>query len=534
MDNIKKILIVRSCHLMQFSAICNSLKEKYPQADLTSLAQTNIKEELLAQAIVNQVITLEKEGSFSLFNVGRKTIKTIREKKYDLLVIPYNNHNGSGYLKVESIGVVGKTPYVLAWMTDGKTKEYSLSRWKLLYITKILRQVVDSILFLIIALILGMFFLILKIAGVGRFLTSEDRKITFITPQNYNYPSARVRCYDFAAVLERQGFKADILAYDNLLKIRGEQDPIPEEMSNSRKLGVNLIVFFKLLFANTSSVYYLQKIKYNAVAPYLVSLLKKNKIIIDLDDDEFTSPVFTFLNSRQFLKIIAKKKVVGVSASSYLQELMQEDIQNVHYIPTVVDLKKFQKPETKKPEDKIIFCWSGIVFGPPVLENVEYVFSCFKKLAQDFPQAVLKAAIRGPLMDLVHQSLKNNYSGLNIEIIDWLPIEKMNDFYNSSDVGLNPLIRDYPFTRCKSPTKLFEYMACSLPSITHDIGEAKTIIKNGENGFLVRDKQDFIAKMEILAQDKDLRERMGKAARKTVEEKYCLEAIADELVKIVE
>lgn len=530
-----KALIIRSCHIMQFNYICRQLKGMYDKLKITAIVQKDMLEEIKKEGLIEQVILSERAGVWSLTNLGKNVLRKIRSEKYDIMVVPYNNHTGVRYLKVELIASVIRSGKILTFMTDGRKKIYSGLSWKLNILKKVIWKTADFILFAVLALLLLVLFAVFKIWFSLIPVLKDRRKITFITPQNYNYPSARVRCYDFAEVLKRENFSCQVLAYDNLLIMRGRNDPIPEEMADMRKLVVNLVAFFRLLFWDTSSVYYIQKVKYNALAPYLVSLIKKVKLVIDLDDDEFSSPVFDFFPSRNLLKIIAKKDGIGVAASKQLQELMQDFLPEVFFIPTVVDLKKFRVAgKAAAHPGQVVFCWSGIVFGPPVLENIEYIMECFKKISENFSNVLLRLALRGPLLDLFLESREKNYKECNIELVDWLPIDKMSDFYNSADIGLNPLIRDAPFTRCKSPTKLFEYMACGLPSITHNIGEARFIIKDGENGFLADNQNDFIKKMEILLKDSGLRESMGQKARIAVEEKYSLKSINLSLLKVIE
>jgi glycosyltransferase involved in cell wall biosynthesis len=73
-----------------------------------------------------------------------------------------------------------------------------------------------------------------------------------------------------------------------------------------------------------------------------------------------------------------------------------------------------------------------------------------------------------------------------------------------------------------SPTKLFEYMAAGRAVIASRIGQMAEIIRDGENGLLVEpaDARALSRAIELLAYDKDLRARLGQAARQTVCQRY--------------
>ena len=76
-------------------------------------------------------------------------------------------------------------------------------------------------------------------------------------------------------------------------------------------------------------------------------------------------------------------------------------------------------------------------------------------------------------------------------------------------------------------------MATGVPTICSAVGENKYLIKNGENGFLVNDLNEWVEKIEQLANSDKLRKKLGKAGQKTVEDNYSYEAIIPKLVGIL-
>jgi glycosyltransferase involved in cell wall biosynthesis len=73
-----------------------------------------------------------------------------------------------------------------------------------------------------------------------------------------------------------------------------------------------------------------------------------------------------------------------------------------------------------------------------------------------------------------------------------------------------------------SPTKLFEYMAVAKPIVASRLGQIADVIIDGENGVLVQpgDHLELARAIEKLANDAELRERLGATARSTVVEFY--------------
>jgi len=84
------------------------------------------------------------------------------------------------------------------------------------------------------------------------------------------------------------------------------------------------------------------------------------------------------------------------------------------------------------------------------------------------------------------------------------------------DVALVPAINPYA-----SPLKLHEYMAAGLATVAPDQPNLREVLTSGENALLVPpdDGPALAAAIERLAADAELRERLGRAARRTVEER---------------
>jgi glycosyltransferase involved in cell wall biosynthesis len=103
------------------------------------------------------------------------------------------------------------------------------------------------------------------------------------------------------------------------------------------------------------------------------------------------------------------------------------------------------------------------------------------------------------------------------------------------DIGIMPLT-DTPWARGKCGYKLIQYMACGLPVIASPVGVNTEIVEHGVNGFLATTDADWREALVMLLRDPDLRNRMGAAGRRKVEEQYSLQVwgprVADMLSKV--
>ena len=86
----------------------------------------------------------------------------------------------------------------------------------------------------------------------------------------------------------------------------------------------------------------------------------------------------------------------------------------------------------------------------------------------------------------------------------------------------------------KSGLKALQYMAVGLPVVATAIGANYRIIENGETGFLVKTKEEWIEQLLLLMNDPVLRKNIGQTARKNVEENYSIHANAPIYLSIIE
>lgn len=80
------------------------------------------------------------------------------------------------------------------------------------------------------------------------------------------------------------------------------------------------------------------------------------------------------------------------------------------------------------------------------------------------------------------------------------------------DVWVAPY-RDTQFNASKYPTKFLEASVLGIPLIASDIEPYRRVIRHGENGFLVRHEHEWGRLLKQLADDPELRQRVGMTAR---------------------
>ncbi len=360
-------------------------------------------------------------------------------------------------------------------------------------------------------------------------------KIIFITREGYNLPGARIRCYNFSRELSRYGIDTEVLSFSDSL---GAKDGAKEaQMRLSDKIKFNYLAFRKI-FKQKDAVLYLQRFNYHSFAPYLAHLLQGNRLILDLDDWEIReNPKYHFgiypsSRAHYITQKIAKKSIFCVAASRFLEEFLRQSNKKVYYIPSGVDTEMFKSSLNSLKEDEIILSWVGTFHKKEYIENIKFALDCFTALRKNQTNIYFDIIGDGIYGDVLEKMVKT-FEDPHIRLRGWIVPEAIPGYLKTIHIGMLPVVSDNKFNRAKSPTKLFEYMAMAKPVVASAIGEVKNIIEDGVNGFLAKNKDEFIKKIQELIENRGLGRKIGEKAREAVEKKYSLKVLGQDLYNVI-
>jgi len=133
----------------------------------------------------------------------------------------------------------------------------------------------------------------------------------------------------------------------------------------------------------------------------------------------------------------------------------------------------------------------------------------------------------GPLKNkLMEESIRLGISDYVLFLGVRRDIERV---YASMDLLVNPNILGMGTDNINA-----EAMAFYKPVVAAEVGGIPEIVIDGENGFLVppRDSEAIAGKILLLLKSEELREKMGEAGRKKIEECFTPEKMGDEVEKV--
>ncbi len=242
----------------------------------------------------------------------------------------------------------------------------------------------------------------------------------------------------------------------------------------------------------------------------------KAKIIFDFDDSIFladtsdANKMFEFLkNPGKISRIIAMSDMV-FAGNKYLADYAAPYNKNVKIVPTTIDMEEYKKIPQQGSNGKVCIGWTGSI---TTIKHFEFAVPILKKIKDKYGDKVQIKVIGDE---------KYENKALGIKGMAW---KKENEIQELStfDIGIMPLPND-DWSKGKCGLKGLQYMALEIPPIMSPVGVNSEIIKDGTNGYLADTQDEWVNKISQLVESKELREKMGKEARKTVLEKYSTEA----------
>lgn len=351
------------------------------------------------------------------------------------------------------------------------------------------------------------------------------QKILFLTVHRPDRsPSQRFRFEQYIPYLNQNGFmcshsflldaKADKIFYSKG-KIFG-------------KLGIVWRSFLKLWAlsskANNFDFIFIQRETFMLGTSFFERRFSKSKakLIFDFDDSIWLLDVsnankaFAWLKNPDKTSEIISICDVVVGGNPYLCNYAKQFNTNVKLIPTTIDTIEYTNKGNKNTS--ICIGWSGSL---TTLKHFDFAVPFLKKLKDKFGDKISIKAIGD-----------SNYRNeeLNVISLGWKKENEVEEL-STFDIGIMPLPDD-KWANGKCGLKGLQYMALEIPTIMSPVGVNSEIIQNGVNGFLASTEEEWLDKLTQLIESKELRQRIGKAGRKTVEEKYSIESQKNNYLKL--
>lgn len=344
------------------------------------------------------------------------------------------------------------------------------------------------------------------------------KRIAFIVqlPRNVS-PGQRFRFEIWEPTLTGNKFQVDTFSFfdDRTYRVLYEKGFVLKKI-----LGVisGFLRRFFLLFKLWKYDFIMLQREFAPVGPpffeWITAKILRRKIIYDFDDaiwipnTSAENKLAGLIKCFWKVKYICKWSYKVVGGNDYLCAFARQFNDQVIRIPTCVDTKNAHYKLKQSDADSLTIGWTG---SHSTLKYLDQVIPVIDELQSEFDFKFLVIADKRPILSLA-----------NWKYIPWNILTETEDLL-SFDIGIMPLIAD-EWSEGKCGFKLIQYFACGIPGVASAVGVNKIIVEHGINGFLCCSKDEWRSALKSLLSDQSLRDRMGKAGRKKIEEQYSIQS----------
>jgi L-malate glycosyltransferase len=241
------------------------------------------------------------------------------------------------------------------------------------------------------------------------------------------------------------------------------------------------------------------------------------KVIYDIDDmifsvkhDHIKMNFFQRLKGTRKPVVLMKHAKYVIVCTPKLEEIGMEKNKYGHVIDisSTFNTERFQ-PVTKYERTPVTTIgWTGTHSTIPYLEMLQPV------LAEVSNQRAIKLRVIA--------NKEYQMKDVETEYVPWNEVTEVQDLHEFQ-IGVYPMPSN-EWVLGKSSLKALTYMAIGIPVVATAYGTNFRIMQDGVQGFLAKDNKEWVDRLIQLVDNVGLRERMGRAGRKTVEDIYSVKA----------
>jgi glycosyltransferase involved in cell wall biosynthesis len=227
---------------------------------------------------------------------------------------------------------------------------------------------------------------------------------------------------------------------------------------------------------------------------------------------ESVNGVFSKLRFPGKTASLCRMATIVMPGNSYLADYARRYNQSVAIIPTSIDLGKYCVMEEPASQEPLVIAWTG---SKSTLVHFEHAREVLEKFARRFPIKVRVICDQAPARPI---------AGAQNEFVRWTDESEAEEAGNCH-IGIMPLPDDV-FTRGKCGCKALQFMATGRPVVISPVGMNVDLVKHDVNGLLASTEDEWLEALTRMAESRELRQRLGSAGRKTVEEGYSAQKVA--------
>lgn len=248
-------------------------------------------------------------------------------------------------------------------------------------------------------------------------------------------------------------------------------------------------------------------------------------IIYDFDDAIFLTDTSKANKRFGWAKFAGKTSTICRLSTSvtvgnnYLADFAKQYNDQVYVIPSSIDIERYQPiTQTIDPNKRVVVGWTGSSTSQYHLEAFEPVLA---ELLKERDVEIRVISNRQP-----------NFKQIPFVWREWSAQTEVAETMQI-DIGIMPLPND-EWSLGKCAMKALIYMSLEIPPVCSDVGVNREVIEHGRNGFLAKDKEEWLKNLKNLIDNVELRKNLGRKAREAVVENYSMTRCAESFAQVVQ
>lgn len=351
------------------------------------------------------------------------------------------------------------------------------------------------------------------------------KKILFICPYPENtVPGQRLKFEQYFDHIKKNNFDVTVKPFFN----KDDYKIIYKDGFFLRKFIAVLKGYvkrlFQILFLKRYSIVYI----FLNVTPLGGNFFEKiyrffsKKIIYDIDDLVYLSKLNKENNLIKYLRFpskyyyLMKSSDHVITCTSYLDKFVRNFNKNTTNISSTVNTKKYI-PKKFNNSKHLVIGWTGSFSTLPYLSLIYDVLNTIQ--------------LKYNISIVVVSSTKTNLEFKNFKSYKWDSNTEVQTL-KKIDIGLYPLPNE-EWVKGKSGLKAIQFMSLGIPVVATKTEINKNVIINNKTGFLVNSKKQWIDKLSLLIENKNLRRKMSKNSVIHVENNFSVESNKHKYLNVI-
>ena len=340
-------------------------------------------------------------------------------------------------------------------------------------------------------------------------------------------PSQRFRFEQFLPYLEEQGYEITVktfldqatwdLLYQPGLFLRKTKGMLKSTFKRFLQLGT--LHRYDFVFMHREALFFGPP-----VIEWLMVKVFRKKILYDFDDAIWlknhsdSNALLSFTKWYTKVHLICKWVAHIQCGNAYLSNFSKQYNSNVSIVPTTIDTDGLHNTTIDYNRSKLTIGWTG---SHSTMHYLQFIVPIINTLKEKYSFDFLVISDRPPELDI-----------RDIQFCKWDKATEIIDLAKL-DIGIMPL-KNNEWSEGKCAFKGLQYMSLGIPTVMSPVGMNKTLVQHRENGFLADSEGEWLACLEDLLQNQELRKKIGEQGQVTVLENYSVNSMKNKYLELFE